>query len=78
MLSNVVHMNSTLTKDSTTLKRHEIRGLFRKHHGAAAGLARELGITESMMSRWLKGKSDSARIEEAAQIRARELLTEAA
>ncbi len=67
-------MNSMLIKDSTTLKRHEIRSLFRKHHGAAASLAQELGVTASMVSRWLKGKTDSARVEEAAQKRAQEIL----
>ncbi len=59
--------------NSITLKRHEIRRIFRKHHGAQARIARELSIASPTISLWLQGRFTSKRIEEAARRLATEL-----
>ena len=56
-----------------TFSRWEIKKIFASHRGTQAALVRELGIAQPTMSLWLKGKFDSARINEACQRRASEL-----
>lgn len=51
--------------------------MFAKHRGVQVALAKELGIKQSSLSKWLKGKFDSARIAEAAERKAIALSTEA-
>lgn len=57
-----------------TLTRKQIKDIFQRHRGTAAALARELDISPVTVTLWLRGKVVSARIAEAAQIRAAELL----
>jgi hypothetical protein len=65
------------------LTRDEIKVAFKEHRGAAAELARELATKhgksvesyKSAISQWLDSKTTSALIEEAARVRAAELLT---
>lgn len=56
------------------MRRTEIRKVFRRHKGAVARLAEQLGVTHSAVSIWLSGRSKSARIAAAAERRALELL----
>ena len=57
------------------MTRQEIRRIFRRHRGAAAALARRLGITATSVSLWLHGRRQSARLDR--EIRAAaEVLTE--
>lgn len=65
-----------MNKNDSTLKRREIRAVFRRHRGIAARVARELGVADTTMSHWLKGHFDSKRIEAAALPKAMELLAE--
>jgi len=45
------------------MTRQEIRRIFRRHRGAAAALARRLGITATSVSLWLHGRRQSARLD---------------
>ena len=60
--------------NSNTLKRHEIRRIFRRHHGAQAKIVRELSVASPTVSLWLQGHVTSKRIAEAAQRLALDLL----
>lgn len=57
-----------------TLTRKQIKALFQRNRGTAAALARQLEISPVTVTQWLGGKVVSARIAEAAQLRAAELL----
>lgn len=61
--------------NASTLTRTEIKQAFRRNRGAAAKLARELDVVESHISRGIKGRSNSARIDEAVRLRAAELIS---
>ena len=63
-----------MTETHASLSRKEIRQIFQRHRGAALALSKELGVSHTTMSLWLRGKTVSARIAEAAQTRAHELL----
>jgi DNA-binding transcriptional regulator YdaS (Cro superfamily) len=65
-----------MTTDSTTLRRPEIRSIFRRSRGAQAAIARELGVSAVSITQWLKGRVDSKRIAEAMQAKALALLAE--
>lgn len=56
------------------LSRGELRRLFKRHHGSITALALELGVTQPMVSYWLRGRTKSARVAEAAQRRGLELM----
>lgn len=56
------------------MTRSQISRLFRRHHGAAARLSRELGCSRTTISRWFRGHVVSARLEAAIRNRAKELL----
>ena len=58
------------------LTRKEIRGIFKRHRGAAFKLANELGIARNTVGLVLRGKGTSKRVMEAAHKRAMELLAE--
>lgn len=58
----------------TNPTRAEIRKLFRANPGSVVAVARSLGITHVTVSLWLKGKTTSARVEEAARKKALELM----
>jgi transposase-like protein len=60
--------------DSTTLKRIEIKRVLKRHFGSVTELAKELQLKPQTISKWLKGTFDSARIAEAAQRKAIELM----
>lgn len=57
-----------------TLSRTEIKQAFRRHRGAAAQLARELGIDRKNISHWMKGSVNSQRVDQAIRQRAAELI----
>ncbi len=59
-----------------SLTRKQIKDIFKRNHGAAAALARELEISPVTVTQWMRGKVVSARIAEAAQQRALQLLRE--
>lgn len=57
-----------------TMPTREIRRILKRHPGTIAGIARDLNITISSVSMYLRGKGTSARIAEAAQTKALELI----
>lgn len=59
---------------STPLRRTEIAKVLRRHEGASSEIARSLGIRPQNVYKWAKGQTVSARIAEAAQTKALELL----
>ena len=65
-------------KDNTGLRRAEVRDIFREHRGAAAAVARELGVTAVSVSHVVRGKLTSPRILAACEAKARELLKQEA
>jgi IS30 family transposase len=56
------------------LPRRTIRAVLRRHRGTCASIARDLGVHPVTISKWLAGQAVSARIAEAAQAKAQELL----
>jgi len=48
---------------TTELTRPEITKLFRRNRGAAAAVARELGVSAVTVSLWLRRKRNSARLD---------------
>ena len=60
--------------DQKVLNRNQIRAVFRRHHGTAAQIARELGVHPQNVTNWLKGCSKSARVEAAVRLRAARLI----
>jgi hypothetical protein len=56
------------------LSRKAIRKTFQEHRGAAARVARALGVAPSHVSHWLRGVRDSKRIEAACRAEAERLL----
>ncbi len=56
------------------LSQARVYEIFKRHPGSISTLADELGVTITMVSRWLRGQSDSKRVGAAAQKRAQELL----
>jgi predicted transcriptional regulator len=56
------------------LTREQIGRILRRHKGSQIAIADALGIRGSSVNTWLQGKSTSARIAEAAQKKAIELL----
>ena len=56
------------------LTREQIGQILRRHKGSQIAIADALGIRGSSVNTWLQGKSTSARIAEAAQKKALELL----
>lgn len=56
------------------MTRAEIRKLFRANPGSVVDVARRLGITHVTVSLWLRGKTTSARVEQAAREKALELI----
>jgi transcriptional regulator with XRE-family HTH domain len=50
------------TSNSITLtRRRQMRAVLKRHRGSQAALARELGVPQSSVALWLKGKFDSQR-----------------
>ncbi len=58
-----------------SLSKSQLRRLFRRHYGASAQLARQLTVSRTTISRWLKGEVVSKRIEIAAARMAEDLLS---
>jgi len=56
------------------LPRRTIRAVLRRHRGICASIARDLGVNPVTISKWLAGQAVSARIAEAVQLKAQELL----
>ena len=48
--------------------------MLRRHRGICASIARDLGVNPVTISKWLAGQAVSARIAEAVQAKAQELL----
>jgi len=65
-----------MEKSTTNLTREEIGVILRRHRGSMAAIADSLypPIRQTGVSLWLTGKTTSARIAEAAERKARELL----
>jgi uncharacterized protein YggE len=61
--------------DPNSLNRQQIKAAFRRHHGAATQLARDLGITPQNVYDFLNGRGRSKRVEVAAKNRAAELIS---
>lgn len=57
-----------------TLTRKQIRSVLANNRGSAAALAKEIGVTHGALSLWLKGKSTSKNIAQAAQTKASQIL----
>jgi len=53
--------------------RAEIRRIFRRNRGAAASVARRLGVTATSISLWLHGRRQSARLDREIRAAAGEL-----
>lgn len=64
------------TSGKSSLGREQVRGILARHHGAKKDLARELGVSHAAVSSVLNGRANSARVMEAAEQRARELLAQ--
>ena len=62
-----------MTSEST-LTRVQVREVLRRHRGAIKEVADELGIKHPTVHQWLKGKTTSARVAEAATRKALHLL----
>lgn len=60
--------------NSSKISREEISDILRRHKGSIVQVADSLGIRGTGVSLWLDGKTTSARIAEAAEKKARELL----
>ncbi len=56
-----------------TLRRTEVRAILQRHRGAIGKLAADLKINRVTLSEWLRGRTTSRRIEEAATARAVQL-----
>lgn len=63
-----------MTAETKTLKRAEIRQIFKRYQGAQAEVAKELGVSHVAISTWLKGKFSSRRVGEAMNAKALQLL----
>lgn len=63
-----------MTAETNTLKRSEIRQIFKRNHGAQAEVAKGLGVSHVTIVTWLKGKTSSRRVSEAMNAKALELL----
>lgn len=63
-----------MDRPPASLTRIEIRKIFRRHRGSANFIANQLGVTAATISLWLKGKTTSQRIADAACAKALELL----
>ena len=48
--------------------------MLRRHRGTCASIARDLGVNPVTISKWLAGQAVSARIAEAVEAKAQELL----
>ncbi len=64
----------TTTDHTPGIPRKEIRKLFRRHRGTASALARELGVGPNAISQWLRGRTVSAKIKDAAERMATRLM----
>jgi hypothetical protein len=56
------------------MNRSKLRKLFKRHHGSIKRVANQVGVTSVSVSSWLKGESESPRIELAALREAQRLL----
>jgi len=56
------------------LSRQQVKAVFRRNYGAAAALARDLGITRQNIYDWLKGQGRSKKVDAAIRARAAEML----
>lgn len=63
------------TAASPAMTPQQIGAILRRHKGSQTQIADSLGLRASTVNTWLTGKTTSARIAEAAQVKARELLT---
>jgi hypothetical protein len=61
-------------QEKEIMTRAQLRRLFRKHRGESARLARMLELSPVTVSHWFSGHYDSARIQAAVFLRAKELL----
>ena len=62
--------------NGSTLSREEIQQVFRRTPGAAAALARDLGISRQNITDWMNGFGRSKRVDSAIRQRASELLVQ--
>lgn len=62
--------------DASTMKRHEIRRLFKKkaNRGSFHGCARYCGVSQAAISQWLAGNMTSASVEQGIRDYASQLL----
>lgn len=58
----------------STLSRIEIKQAFRRNRGAAAKLARDLGVDRSNITAWMKNRGASSRVDLAIRQRAADLI----
>jgi DNA-binding transcriptional regulator YdaS (Cro superfamily) len=56
------------------MQRWQLRRVFQRHHGEATKLAREINVCRTTVSQWLRGRLDSAKVEDAVRRRAAELI----
>lgn len=57
-----------------SLSRNEIKAAFRRHRGASAQLARDLGVGLTSISDWMGKRGRSKRVDAAIRQRAAELI----
>ena len=69
LLSLTPNMSTT----QADLTRAEIRKILRRHYGSQTEVARFAGVTVQHVNSWLKGKTVSANVANAAQTIARQL-----
>lgn len=60
--------------EEASLTRVQVREVLRRHRGSILEIAADLGITHVTISQWLKGKTTSRRVAEAATKKALDLL----
>ena len=59
---------------TSAMTHEEVVSILRRNRGAMAQLADSLGLRQATVSEWTKDPKTSARVDEAARVKARELL----
>jgi transposase-like protein len=67
-------MSLTPNPNTDSMARHELRTVLVRHRGSITAIARELGVSRTMLHYWLAGKSNSARVDAAVRAKVSELL----
>ena len=65
---------TSMITDPNSLSMRQIKAVFKRHHGTASTLARELGVAPQNVYDFLKGVGRSRRVADAVRARAAELL----